>query len=206
MIGRRALPFAALLGLALSACAANVPPPAAAGAGQPTPTVVVREDLSPRYIEFIGPKILFAKPFLGVPDTNYFALRSWLDKETGVVAHQLYVTESYIGPRRKWASARDDKGNALEVVPIGSEEIACNANCSYADEFAASIPDTLLRGSLGGLAVTFVAQSGSERTIAVPAASIRVEIATVDAWRRRLKSVKTANNASPAPGRRPSTR
>jgi hypothetical protein len=198
---------AALLGLAVSACAANAPTSAPAASGAPkTLTIVVRGDLSPRYIEFIGPKTLFAKPFLDVPDTNYFALRSWLDKKTGDVAHQLYVSESYAGARRTWLGAHAGKGDALTVVAISSHEIACQPSCSYTDDFAASLSDALLRKSLGGLAVTFTAKGGSEKTIAVPAAVVKAELETVDAWRRGLEQVKTASTASQAPDRRPSTR
>jgi hypothetical protein len=197
MIPIRRLALPALFGLAVSACAANAPP----AATEKTPVVVVREDLSPRFIEFIGPKILFAKPFLGVPDTNYFALRSWLDKETGAVAHQLYVSESYVGARRKWQGAHDAKGDVLPIVSIGSHKIACDPDCSYADDFAASLSDALLRNSREGLAVTFTAQSGNTSTIGVPAAAITVQLAILDTWRRRLERVKTASTAVPAPDR-----
>jgi hypothetical protein len=197
MTARRHALAAAFLGLATAGCAANAPAPAPAAAGAPkAPAVVVRDDLSPRYIEFIGPKILFAKPFLDVPDTNYFALRSWLDRKTGAVEHQLYVSESYVGARRMWLGARDGEGDALPVVAISSHEIACQPSCSYADEFAATLPDALLRKSLGGLAVTFSAKGGSVKTIVVPGAVVKAELETVDAWRRRLEQVKTARAQS----------
>ncbi|HEV2301073.1 MAG TPA: hypothetical protein VGR91_05830 [Stellaceae bacterium] len=204
MTRRRHVLVAALAGLAVSACAVKPQSPTAEKAA--TPVVVVREDVSARYIEFIGPKILYAEPFLGVPDTNYFALRSWLDKRTGVVTHQLYVSESYVGARRTWQSARDGKGDPLPIAAIGNHKIACRPSCSYTDDFAATLPDALLRGSPGGLAVTFVAQGGSLKTIAVPAEVVQVELATIDTWRRRLEPVKTASTASPAPDRRPSSR
>ena len=195
---------AALLGLALSACTQNRPPPVAGAPGHPA--VVVREDVSQRYIEFIGPKILFAKPFLGVPDTNYFALRSWLDRQTGAVTHQLYVSESHVGPRRHWTSARDAEGDPLPVAAIGSHKIACDPACSYSEDVAASLSDALLQKSRGDLAVTFGAEGGRQKTITVPAAVVQVELATVEAWRRRLGPSKTANSASPAPDRSRSTR
>jgi hypothetical protein len=192
---------AALLGLALSACAQGRPAPVAGGPGHPA--VVVRQDVSRRYIEFIGPKMPYAKPFLGVPDTNYFALRSWLDRRTGAITHQLYVSESYFGPRRHWASARDQVGDPLPVAAIGSHEIACNPACSYSDDVAASLSDALLQKSRGGLAVTFIGEGGRQKTIVVPAALVEVELATVEAWRRRLGPARalshlTESTASPA--------
>lgn len=197
---------AALLGLALSACAQSRPAPATAIGMREHPAVVVREDVSRRYIEFIGPKIRFAKPFLGVPDTNYVALRSWLDRRTGAATHQLYVSESYVGRRRHWASARDAEGDPLPVAAIGSHKIACDPACSYSDDAAASLSDALLRKSRGGLAVTFTAEGGRQKMIVVPAAAVQAELAAVEAWRRRLGASKTANSASPAPDRSRNTR
>ena len=194
---RRRAPLAALFGLAVAGCAVQHPASPLAGSA-PAARVTVRADLSPRYVEFIGPKILFAKPFLGVPDTNYFALRSWVDRETGAAAHQLYVAESYRGKRRVWQSARNERGDPLPVVSIGSDEIACDADCSYSDEFAAKLPEALLHDSAErGLVVTFAAQSGNVRRIEVPAAAIRAELAAIEAWRSR--AVSTPNSAASAP-------
>ena len=61
-----------------------------------------REDSSHRFISFIGPRAQHAPPFLGIPETNFYCLRSFVDRRTGETAHQLYVTDSYFGADRGW--------------------------------------------------------------------------------------------------------
>src|SRR5215471_11548734 len=161
--------FAAFLGLALVACAqpraTDVPvqPGAPAVAAAP-----MREDTNSRFIGLIGTKAQHAPPFLGVPDTNFYCLRSFIDRQTGEALHQLYVSDSYSGAERHWNAARDGAGQRLRVVEISQEEITCSGDCSYAEEFAAILPESALRASPQGLGVTFTARSGAEKTIFVP--------------------------------------
>src|SRR5262249_23645821 len=147
--------FAVSLGAALPACTQFAP-------GLPTgrPALVAREDLSPGYIGFIGAKAQHAPPFLDTPGTNFYCLRSFLDRRTGESTHQLYVSDSYFGAERNWTAARDGAGVALVFVSISRDEIACQAECSYAEEFAATLPESELRRNSEGLAVTFSARSG----------------------------------------------
>ncbi len=109
---------------------------------------------------FIGPKTQHAPPFLGIPETNFYCLRSFVDRRTGETAHQLYVTDSYFGADRGWNAARDSAGAPLPFVAIGHDEISCDAGCSYVEEFAAKLPESTLRTSSDGLAVTFLVAFG----------------------------------------------
>ena len=146
-----------------------------------------------RFIAFVGPRRHYTRAFLGVSDTNYFALRSWLDSKTGEVAHQLYVEASYEGGPFLWNGAQDADGATLKFIPISRNEITCDLGCAYADEFAAELPEDYLRAHLGGLAVTFAARGDKTLAVAVPAELVRAELAAVDAVRARL--AKTAANA-----------
>ena len=173
---RRAF-LAASLGMVLTSCAQLAPRQPAAG-----PLVIeVREDSSQRFITFTGPKAQHAPRFLKIPETNFYCLRSFVDRRTGETAHQLYVTDSYSGAERGWNAARDSTGAALPFVPIGRNEISCDAGCSYAEEFAANLPESALRTSLDGLAVTFSSSSGDEKTILISGARIAAQLAAVDA-------------------------
>ena len=177
MTWRRRGFLAVSLGMALSSCAqlASRQPNADA------PLVEAREDSSQRFIGFIGPKAQHAPRFLDIPETNFYCLRSFIDRRTGETAHQLYVTDSYSGAERGWNAARDSTGAALPFVPIGRNEISCDAGCSYAEEFAANLPESALRTSLDGLAVTFSSSSGDEKTILISGARIAAQLAAVDA-------------------------
>ena len=55
--------------------------------------------------------------------------------------------------------------------------------CSYVEEFAAKLPESTLRTSRDGLAVTFSSRSGDEKTIVVPAEQITAQLAAIDARR-----------------------
>jgi hypothetical protein len=176
--------FAALLG-ALTACAQPPPGPPAASRAD----VLAREDLSPGFIGFIGPKTQHAPPFLDIPETNYYCLRSFLDRRTGAAAHQLYVSDSYFGPERDWNAARDRTGRPLPFVPLTRDEIACEAGCSYVEEFAVTLPESELRAGRDSFAVTFVARTGKEKTIVVSGDQITAQLAAIDARRNPAQPV-----------------
>ena len=133
-----------------------------------------------------GPQQPHAEPFLGVPGTNFFALRTWIDRRTGETVHQLYVSDSYAGQPRDWNAARDAQGRPLRFVPISKNEITCQPGCSYAEEFAAAIPEAELRNAAGGLTVTFTARSGAEKTIAVPGELAKAQVTALDRVRTGL--------------------
>jgi hypothetical protein len=170
--------FAAAILLAmLAGCGGMANPPS----GLPnTNEVVGASEQGGRFLSFIGPRRQHAEPFLGVPSTNYYALRSLVDTRTGEIVHQLFVEESYFGAERNWQAARDGEGRELRFVAVSKNEITCESSCSYAEEFAAVLPEALLRGSPQGLTVTFTARSGDTKQIAVPPDLIRKQLAAVD--------------------------
>jgi hypothetical protein len=188
---RRGLLVAALTA-ALTACSQIGPPPLDAG----RPVVLAREDLAPGFIGFIGPKARHAPPFLDTPGTNFYRLRSFLDRQTGATTHQLYVSDSYFGAERIWNAARDSTGAQLPFVAVSRDEIACDSGCSYVEEFAAALPESGLRASAQGLAITFVARSGDQKRIFVSGEQIAAQLAAVDARRNPAQPV-TALGAPP---------
>jgi hypothetical protein len=172
--------------LALAACAQATPPPTATGSALNANTVVVREDLSGRFIALIGPRQQHAPPYLGAPDTNYSCLRTLIDRRTGEIANQLYVAASY-DQKRDWSAAYDDAGQALKFLPIGRYPIACakpqgGGNCSYSEEFAAKFPDSELSKNPDGFSVTFIETSGgnARQTIAVSPAQVSAQLAALN--------------------------
>jgi hypothetical protein len=181
--------LALLLGSALAACAQPPPPqdPARPGAAAAT----LREAATPRFIGVVGTRTQHAPPFLGVPETNFYCLRSFIDRQTGETQHQLYVSDSYSGAERRWQAARDDAGRPLRFIEIGRNEITCDGGCSYLEEFAASIPESELRASPQGLTVVFVAGSGTEKRISVSGAQISAQFAAVDNGRNSARPATT---------------
>jgi hypothetical protein len=181
-----------LLGMALTACAPAGPPE---GPAQPNAVAApAPDDPSPRFIGVIGTRAQHAPPFFGVPETNFYCLRSFLDRQTHEVQHQLYVSDSYSGAERHWNAARNDGGRSLRFIEIGRSEITCEGGCSYLEEFAASIPEGELRTNPQGLTVTFSAKSGAEKRISLSGAQISAQLAAVDA---RRNPVRPASAAAP---------
>lgn len=182
-----------LLLLALAGCgnltAAPAPNPQAAN------EVTQMVEQNGKFIQLVGPRLQHDPPFLGVPGTNYDLLRSWVDRRSGETVHQLYVEDSYFGGKREWNAAHTASGAKLRFVPISLNEISCDNNCSYAEEFGADLPEALLRASPQGLTVGFAAKSGAKLTIAVPPELIQKQLAATDAARAPLS--KTA--AAPPP-------
>lgn len=167
--------------IALSGCGGQSGPVTASGppAGEVTRTV----EQDGRFIALVGPRRQHAEPFLGVPSTNFYALRSWVDARTGEAVHQLYVSDSYAGSERKWNAARDGQGRELRFVEISHNEITCERGCSYAEEFAATLPEPMLQAGVAGFAVTFASSSGAQKTIAVSGELVQKQLAAVAAAR-----------------------
>jgi hypothetical protein len=190
---------ALLLGAALSACAQ--PPPAETSATPAAAAASAAAETSgdplPRFIGVIGIRAQHAPPFLGVPETNFYCLRSFVDRRTGETRHQLYVSDSYSGAERHWNAARDGDGRPLRVVAISRHEITCEGGCSYLEEFAANIPEGELRANPRSLTVIFTANSGAEKTIVVSGDQITSQLAAMDA--RRDPTAGLTRPAAPQP-------
>jgi hypothetical protein len=193
-VRRRAI-LPAVFGLALSACSQLAPPGSASatsdansGPAGGVPAVEVREHLSGRFIALIGPKAQHAPLYLGIPGTNFYCLRSFVDRKTGETADQLYVSDSYDGTERNWDAARYSAGQGLTFIPISHDKIACDRGCSYLEEFAANIPENELRTSPTGLSVIFVDHAGEQKTINVSADQIAAQLAAVDAQQNAVTS------------------
>lgn len=199
----RNLTAAALL-LALGGCAMLAPEPAALPPQKGAEGIEITKQQNGRFIAFVSPRLQHTEPFLGVAGTNFFALRSWLDTRTGEVAHQLYVADSYYGGPYRWDGAHDSDNKPLRFVAIGRNEIICEAGCSYFDEFAAVLPEDLLKAHQNGLSVTFTANSnGKSLTIGVPGSFVAEELAAVDTVRAALPRADArpppATPGAPAP-------
>jgi hypothetical protein len=187
-MNRPAVTVLAVLSLAACAAVAEPAPPV-----QNPNAVQVTQQQGGKFIVLAGPKRRHSEPFLGIASTNFDLLRSFIDTRTGGVAHQLYVQDSYGGPTRNWNAARLATGQPLRFLPITVSEVTCENGCSYAEEFAAALPEPLLRSSPQGLAIVFTSRSGNEKTIVVPPDLIAQQLAAVNGARAARPA------AAPAP-------
>ena len=144
----------------------------------------MREHVSGRYIALIGPKAAHGAPYLDIPGTNFYCLRSFVDRGSAETAHQLYVADSYDAPERHWDTAHDQAGRALVFVPISHDTISCEGGCSYTEEFAANLADNELSDNPQGFTVTFSDRAADNMTITVSADQIATQLAAVAAQPR----------------------
>jgi hypothetical protein len=195
-------PASALLALVLAcglgACAILHPeeqlPP------QPTgPGVELTKQQDGRFIAFVGQKQQHTAPFLGVEETNFFTLRSWYDNKTSEAAHQLYIEDSYYGGPFKWDGVHDADGKPLKFIPISRNLITCEEGCSYADEFAAELPEDYLRAHKRGLAVIFTSSDGKNLPVNVPSDLITAQLNAVDAVRAVARNTAAKPSLARAP-------
>ncbi len=199
--------LAALAVAGLAGCVGGVP--TTSGSGGLTPAanantaITVSREQGGKFLGFVGPKTQHDPPFLGVPSTNFDLLRSYLDTRTGEVANQLYVEDSYAGTHREWNAAQDEKGQPLRFISISNSEITCESGCSYAEEFAAALPEPLLRASTNGLMVTFVGKSGAHTVIQIPGSQVAAQLAAVDSAKTGLAAATPAAAPEAAPGPAP---
>jgi hypothetical protein len=114
-------------------------------------------------------------------------LRSWMNKETGRVTHQLYVAEVYGGRSwRGWGRANDQSATSLNFTAIRREAHSCMAGrCGYTEFYGASIDDARLRANRGGYCVKFYARNGEEHVVCLTADQIAAQLAAIDARRPR---------------------
>jgi hypothetical protein len=157
------------------------------------------EDMPSRFVGLIGTRAQHAPPFLGVPETNFYCLRSFIDRQTGEARHQLYVSDSYSGAERRWDAAHDAGGHPLRFVEISRDQITCDGGCSYAEEFAADIPEHELRANPRGVKVIFTARSGAEKTITVTGSQITAQLAAIDAKQNLIAAPANAPSAQSFP-------
>jgi hypothetical protein len=188
----------AALALALGACTVLRPEEKMAPVAQAEGVELTKQQ-GGRFIAFVGPKRQHTQEFLGVTDTNYFALRSWYDNKTADAAHQLYIEDSYYGGPYNWDGVHDAEGKALKFIPISRNQVSCDQGCAYADEFAAELPEDYLRDHQAGLSITFTAGDGKTLPVAVPGDLVVEELAAVDTVRAvAAKAAANASASSPA--------
>ena len=116
-------------------------------------------------------------PFGGT--SRNWMLRTWIDKESRNVTHQLYLEISYSGSWRFYQSANDDEARSLPVVSIKRSVGSCFAGCSFDEVMGVEVTDELLRAkALTGFQIKVFAKSGDSLVIDVTPAQIQSQLVT----------------------------
>ena len=115
---------------------------------------------------------------------NYL-LRSFVDKRTGAVQHQLYATTSYRGDWRFFERAAGEDMRELEFSAISRDVGSCPQylGCSFTEAIGATLPDTVLRERwTTGYAVKFSARSGHTMVLPITREQIVEQMNAVEGY------------------------
>lgn len=164
------------------------PLPVAAASG----AVEIEESQFEPTIKFVGPAVQGGTRTVNAGDTfsRTHRLRSWLDKQSGRIRHQLYVSELYTGQWRFWNRANDQSARNLEFTSVDRNVTDCTGSryngCGYSEVYGASIEDASLRSARGGQYCTkFYARSGEESIICLTEHQVAAQLDAIDARRPR---------------------
>jgi len=172
-------------------------------------SVVVQDTQFDKDITFIGIEDTHGPALMNIAPNTY-KIRSWVNKETRAVTHQLYVTHYYDGNWIFWNSASDQDAKSLQFSSISREVISCRGGCTYSEVFGAMISDRDLRQRKdSGYSVRFRARAGADKVIFISQRQISAQLIEVDAAIERLKSASVskpgASPSRPAQRQRPAT-
>jgi hypothetical protein len=118
--------------------------------------------------------------------TNYFHhVRSWVDRDTGIARHQLYVNILYADARRGYDRAANDDAQDMSVTRIGFEkDRGCKGMCSYSETIGIDLPESLMEAkAANGLQIKLYAHSGDSLILDIPAAEITAQLQAIDGYR-----------------------
>ena len=169
---------AALIALAVVACA----PPRAAQPQQQQ-SIEIEDDQFSQQATFVGTEQTDNQ--IRGTFKDWF-IRSFVDKRSGEVSHQLYVHVRYSGDRRRYELATDDHATSLPLARIERIREGCShGDCDYEEDFALGLRDPVLRERAGtGFQVKVVAHSGDWIILTIAPGQILPQLAAVDAYRR----------------------
>ena len=122
---------------------------------------------------------------------SYYYIRSWVNRQTREVTHQLYVSHYYHGDWIFWNRANDQEATPLEFTQISREVGTCSSyseSCSFTEVFGADLSDQALRIHRAGYAVKFYSSTGHQMVIVLDS----VQIA------RQLEAVQRVGGVSPS--------
>lgn len=169
---RRAL--AALLVLIVTGCTPPGPP-----------HVAIEDDEFSPQATVLGVS-LADRPFGGIYRTWF--LRSFVDKRSHAVTHQLYVELSYDGDRMIFNRAADDTATPLPVLRIDRSTLYCDRQidfCTRAETIAVEVSDAELRArAASGFRIKISAHSGDALILAITPQMIDLQLAAVDHLRQ----------------------
>ena len=165
-----------------------------AGCAAPRPAVTIEDDEFSREVKILG-MAEEVSPFAST--FRKWRLRSWVDKQTHEIVHQLYVFTVIDGEYQYFRSAADDTARSLPVTVIDRSADCPRYNCTHYETIGVVIDDATLRArAAGGIRIKISAQRGEELILPLSPTQIGLQLAAVD--RLILPPVPAAAAPGPA--------
>lgn len=170
------LPLMAVGYLLLMTGCISPPPP-------PTTIANIQDDAFSKNVTINGGTVHeFPSGILGSLFRNFF-IRSWVDKKTGSVSHQLYVDITYDGEWKFFEWAADDTATSLNVVKIDSHVDNCHNGCSFEEILGIELDDATLRSRVNaGYPIKLSAKDGTAIFLKVAPEQIKAQLEAVDKY------------------------
>ncbi|HEX8390881.1 MAG TPA: hypothetical protein VF665_00885 [Longimicrobium sp.] len=112
-------------------------------------------------------------------NTSYF-LRSFRNRTTGAVSHQLYVTDRYRAREyRNWSRATGPGNTTLQYVAISRDVEQCPdaAGCPRVEAFGVTLPHAALtRAGASGYTVRAYSRGGASVTLPIAGAAVQAQL------------------------------
>ncbi len=167
----------ALLVLIVAACVPLRPP-------QPPHVTIEDDEFSPQ-ATVVG--VSLTENTVGGVLRKWF-LRSFVDKRSHAVTHQLYVNLSYNGDRMIFNRAADDTATPLPVVRIDRSTFYCDRKvdvCTRTETIGVELSDAELRArAASGFRIKISAHSGDALILPITPEMISLQLAAVDNLRQ----------------------
>ena len=130
--------------------------------------VKVLDNNSDNQIKFIGSEINESKKvdlFNNYDYQDYF-LRSWKDKNNGLIQHQLYLSLKYTADNwRNYYSASFSNGSQVDITLISTDAVSCSTSgCDYTEIMELNLSDDFLRSNMEkGVSILFNSKSSDKK-------------------------------------------
>jgi hypothetical protein len=140
--------------------------------------VTVQDDQYSPSAKIIGKKLMDDHTF----SLAVWYLRSFVDKKTGLVSHQLYVDTDYYGAWHFYQSANDDTEAALPFTQIDRQVISCTGwQCHYDETFGLDLDDSVLRAKAAtGFNVKVSAKDGAAIILQIVPEQIQPQLTAIE--------------------------
>ncbi len=142
--------------------------------------VAIEDDEFEISATFLGPQA-----FVDDVGEDYYFIRSWVNKETGAIKHQIYVVVRYGGDWRFYERARAVGGSTLDFTEIDRDVDCARYGCTYTEDFGVAVSDSSLRAATeSGLSFKAVARKGADVVVNVSPDLITQQLDAISSWQR----------------------